>query len=81
MVDPPTGDGSDFKADDNTTPGDPSDGTEIEEPTLTAVPEEVVASLHEDEKLGFGEMTKLHAACGGSQGFLHVGRCQLRRHT
>ncbi|HUV15023.1 MAG TPA: hypothetical protein VMW28_00480 [Pelolinea sp.] len=35
------------------------EGTEGEEPLPPVVPEEVVAALHEEQKLGFGEMTKL----------------------
>ena len=40
-------------------PEEPVEGTEGEEPLPPVVPEEVVAALHEEQKLGFGEMTKL----------------------
>jgi hypothetical protein len=42
-------------------PGESEEDGEItvEEPLLVVVPEEVVAGLHEDQDLGFGEITKL----------------------
>lgn len=38
---------------------EPAAGAEGEEPAPVVVPEEVVAALHKDEKLGFGVITKL----------------------
>ncbi len=53
---PPAGDTG-----DEPTPEATAEGGDVEEPTPvpTVVPEAVVASLHEDAKLGFGDMTKL----------------------
>jgi hypothetical protein len=59
VVEPPSGDGFEGIEGEGTSDVDFPEGTDIVEPTPTVVPEEVVAALHEEQDLGFGEMTKL----------------------
>jgi hypothetical protein len=67
-AEPPVGEGGADGGGETPPDGEPVEGDPVDEPPVpTVVPEAVVAALHEQQHLGFGEMTKLFQLAAEAQ--------------